>query len=235
MSLTAADLAPIVDEARRRWSESGLIADPELRQLEGMDVVIADLPALTLALATTDTIYVDVNAAGFGWFVDATPFDDTEFLQRADGSLWAQDGSDAAVRMDLFTAVMHEMGHVLGLDHAEAEADVMNETLAAGERLPLSDEIDGQSAMGILPVPEPATGSIQIGPIFLLTDPSWFVADGHGKFTDFDFIDFGRTGSNGIRDLPRVSMQPANALFQATPRLSLFDWMRDYLNANIWH
>jgi len=40
---------------------------------------IAVLDGLTLGLATADTVFIDANAAGWGWFVDATPHDSSEF------------------------------------------------------------------------------------------------------------------------------------------------------------
>ena len=63
-------------------------------------------------------------AAGWGWFVDPTPGDDSEFT--TPGNLGEQN------RMDLLSVVMHEMGHVLGFEHSET--GVMSETLAAGVR-----------------------------------------------------------------------------------------------------
>jgi len=76
-------------------------------------------------MASGNTIYLDVNAAGWGWFLDATPHDDSEFT--TPGNQGEQN------HMDLLTVLMHEMGHVLGLDH-DARG-VMQETLAPGTRL----------------------------------------------------------------------------------------------------
>jgi hypothetical protein len=44
--------------------------------------------------------------------------------------------------MDLLTAVMHEMGHLLGIDHApDGSHDVMEDTLGAGvRRVPAQDQ-----------------------------------------------------------------------------------------------
>jgi hypothetical protein len=75
-----------------------------------------------------DTIFIDADAAGYGWFVDETPEDDVEF---------ATADSEADGKMDLLTAVMHELGHVLGFEDLTSEVDAgdpMYHELTAGVR-----------------------------------------------------------------------------------------------------
>jgi hypothetical protein len=87
---------------------------------------------------TDGTVLIDVNAGGFGWFIDPTPADNTEFVSTSGSSyLTAPAGSPAAGRMDLLTVVMHELGHVFGLEDLPANADahdLMATTLVPGER-----------------------------------------------------------------------------------------------------
>ena len=93
--------------------------------LHSIDIRIADLPGATLGQASGHTIWLDNNAAGWGWFVDRTPRSDSEFT--TPGNQGEQN------RMDLLTVLEHEVGHLLGYDHEAG--GVMQETLAAGTRL----------------------------------------------------------------------------------------------------
>ena len=122
-SLTESQMKPIVAEAVRRWNLTGLTA-AERRAIKTVKFNLADLDGATLGQAAGTTVTIDRDAAGHGWFVDPTPRSDSEFRRPGDQ---AEQG-----KMDLLTAVVHELGHVLGRDH---EADgVMAETLAVGTR-----------------------------------------------------------------------------------------------------
>src|SRR3972149_3591760 len=70
-----ADLQPIVDEAIARWASFGISAS-SVDRLRQTRLVVADLPGSYLGLAQRDAIYIDSDAAGRGWFVDPTPWDD---------------------------------------------------------------------------------------------------------------------------------------------------------------
>ena len=63
-------------------------------------------------MASGNTITLDDNAAGWGWFVDATPKNDSEFTKAGN--------QGEKNRMDLLTVVTHEIGHLLGHDHDDA-------------------------------------------------------------------------------------------------------------------
>jgi membrane-associated phospholipid phosphatase len=120
-SLRAGQVRPLLAEARARWQAAGI--DPSA--LNGITVRIADLGGLTLGKAAAGgVIWLDGNAAGWGWFVDPTPRNDSEFT--TPGNQGEQR------RMDLLTVLEHEIGHLLGRGH-EATG-VMQETLTAGTR-----------------------------------------------------------------------------------------------------
>ncbi len=131
-ALSEPQVAPLLAEAVARWQTEGADASA----LAGVQVRVADLGGTTLGLAAGNTVWLDDDAAGWGWFVDPTPCNDSEFTTPGD------QGEQG--RMDLLSVVMHEVGHVLGLGHDAA--GVMQESLPAGtRRLPTAEEA-GQTA-----------------------------------------------------------------------------------------
>jgi len=167
IALTYDELDPIIEEAISRWSDSMLIKDAMMERLDETTFLIADLSGSTLALTVGNTILIDVDAAGHGWFVDATPQNDAEFLaQNGNGELVADETSEAYGEIDLLTVVMHELGHVFGfldLNPEQASDALMSATLDTGVRHLPGENTAGQSgnnatlaAPGVL-TPDPET------------------------------------------------------------------------------
>ena len=112
-ALTLKSASDAISAALEWWTGEGATT----AVLRGATFVVTDLADGLLALADGDTVYLDADAAGFGWFLDAT-------------------GRVTAGRIDLASVVIHELGHVLGLDHDDTSANsVMRDTLGAGARL----------------------------------------------------------------------------------------------------
>jgi hypothetical protein len=123
--LDEAALTPVVWQAIAAWESAGLDA-ARVAVLQSLSFEIADLPGQYLGWASSDRIVLDINAAGYGWYVAG----ESEI-------------SDLEFQMDLLSAVLHEMGHVLGLADLDDEAGLMAGVLQPGsQRLPTADNID---------------------------------------------------------------------------------------------
>ena len=147
--LTQADLQPIVNEAIARWVAAGLSAQ-SVDAMSKARFVVTNLPGAELGLAGGGTIYVDSNAAGYGWFVDATPAKDEEFSATGSGSQLQAIDPRAVDRMDLLTVVEHELGHIAGLDDlASSMSSLMSSSLGEGlRRSPTAKEVEAVFAAG---------------------------------------------------------------------------------------
>ena len=118
-----------------------------------------------MGYAVPGLIVIDQNAAGYGWFIDATPADDAEFRPLGQEELVAVGSSPAFGKMDLLSVVMHEMGHALGFDHDDH--GVMEEFLEVGVRH-LPEPVDAPAVLSAADSPDHATAfPIDPGPQFL--------------------------------------------------------------------
>ena len=140
--LSMSQLQGIVDAAIAQWTAAGL-SGAALERMKSVEFVIADLPGAQLGMALPNQIFIDKNAAGRGWFVDATPRANEEFGKNSRAGMQAV-RSDAINRIDLLSVVSHELGHVAGLtDLASARAGLMSAKLATGRRVtPTASEVD---------------------------------------------------------------------------------------------
>ncbi len=130
-NLTDAALARIAQQATARWlaSTPASMHDAIRTAASSITFAIADLPGQTLGTSFGNTILIDRDAAGFGWFIDRTLRNDREFGASHD----ARGTSPAYGHMDLLSVVAHEIGHHFGLDH-NSTFDVMRDSLEAGHR-----------------------------------------------------------------------------------------------------
>lgn len=120
-AITAADIGAVVAAAQSLVPAAGNVT-----------VQIADLPGAIVAQFEKGVITLDATAAGWGWFVDATPGDASEF-----DSTGVAISAAASGRFDLLSVLVHELGHASGAadvqisEHAE---EVMTNLLPVGTR-----------------------------------------------------------------------------------------------------
>ncbi len=140
--VSQAELDLLVAAAIDRWAAAG--ATPEqIATMKAVKVTLADMMGVQIGGAAPGAIQIDQDGAGYGWFVDATPGDDSEF---AGGGtrLKATAGGEASGQVDLLTVLMHELGHQIGLDDSYLTAEVqslMHGYVNVGERrLPTAGE-----------------------------------------------------------------------------------------------
>ncbi len=104
-NLSALQLETAVQDVIAAWSHTD-ISSEQLARLTKLDLRIADLEGATLGAQSGNVVWIDEDAAGFGWTLD---------------------GSFGQV--DLQSVLAHEFGHALGVGH-----DVMGSRLAVGTR-----------------------------------------------------------------------------------------------------
>lgn len=119
-----------------QWVAAG-ISPAQRAQLESVTYEITNLESGNLAFAGTDNaITIDADASNRGWFVDTTPEEHSEFgsTDPRTGE-WLATEADAISHFDLFTVILHEQGHILGLSHTPEPGSVMYGALGTGGRL----------------------------------------------------------------------------------------------------
>jgi hypothetical protein len=139
--LSDEQLTPVLESTIGPWQTAGLDAT-SVAALRQVQVSLADLRSVQFDRASAGVMRLDTNAAGVGW--------DTGPVSRL--STLASPPS-----YDLLTAVMHELGYILGLadrGNAENEPAAMFQLLEPGARcLPTIADVDAIFRERDWPVP----------------------------------------------------------------------------------
>ncbi|HEU6455810.1 MAG TPA: Ig-like domain-containing protein [Roseateles sp.] len=152
-TLTPDEIEALLPVARGYWVAAGI---PEAL-LDNVSFSVATLPSGVVGQESGSQIQLSVNGGGWGWFVDATPEQAQEFSATLSNTWVAPAGSVASSHVDLLTVMIHEMGHVMGLDDVIDGTSVMSAVLQPGMRhLPSSQDVAHwltlQQSAGSMPV-----------------------------------------------------------------------------------
>jgi hypothetical protein len=133
--LTQAELNAKVLAAIQRLTDAGL-SEAELANLQQLTFEVTDLPDDQLASTADHVVRIDATAAGYGWFSDATPLEDSEFdVLVPDKERQASESSPAFGKIDLLTVVMQQLRIAAGEVSSEGAARWLTQaTLPAGTR-----------------------------------------------------------------------------------------------------
>ena len=133
--LTQAELNAKVLAAIQRLTDAGL-SEAELANLQQLTFEVANLPDDQLASTDGNVVRIDETAAGYGWFSDATPLEDSEFdVLVPDKERQASELSPAFGKIDLLTVVMRQLRMAAGEVSSEGAARWLTQaTLPAGTR-----------------------------------------------------------------------------------------------------
>ena len=146
--LTSDDLTKVLGAAIDRLSAALALGAGSVNMLRATTIQIEDLPVLELGLTVGDSVTLSSNAAGWGWFVDQTPYDDAEFQKPTADGMVATPNSPASGGMDLLTVVMHELAHLVG--YTDTTSGLMSATLNAATRLAPPVPGPGQQKFGLI-------------------------------------------------------------------------------------
>jgi hypothetical protein len=149
--LSKSALDSVVATAIQKWEATGLTVE-QFGTLHSLSFEVADLPGLRLGEADGNHIRISRNAGGNGWFISSTSKSDQQFAKSASATRSYTDPASApAGRVDLLTAIMHEMGHALGLPDTYDAKDrdkVMYGYLTTGERrVPATNDAAGSKPL----------------------------------------------------------------------------------------
>jgi hypothetical protein len=127
-NINSSNVQALVGTAIDFWAKAGA-TQSQISTLQNASVTVADLGGTLLGTASTGRIIIDDNAAGAGWSTSTTS---------------VQSG-----KYDLLTVLMHEMGHLLGLDdvYKPGSTSLMTGKLEAGTRkLPTVSDLQSSIA-----------------------------------------------------------------------------------------
>jgi hypothetical protein len=226
-NLTDAQFQPVATAAVGQLATAGF----DVTALAGVTYHITALPPGVLGLASQTTVWIDQNAQGHGWYLDASAASAGAFAQAIPGQDWvAPPTTPAFGRVDLLTVVTHELGHVLGLpdlDPTVSGGDLMSATLGLGvRRVPGPADVRLLASLGTAATMRTTSPDSFAGgePLLLAAPSEPTVPLSNGDFTQSDLA--GWSASDPLY----VSFTPSHqAVLRESPSDTEVDLYQDFL------
>ena len=133
--LTAERIQAALQQSLAYWATAGAASSPQLSRMSRASVQVADLPGSLLGMASpSNTIWLDDDAAGFGW----------------PGPMTSRPAGSPGY-VSLVDVLTHELGHLAGYDHdakwaiMQSHLDVFSDSTVTDSddfmRTPLADAV----------------------------------------------------------------------------------------------
>jgi hypothetical protein len=150
-SLTMDEVNSVLGAAIDRVAALLSLDSAAIAKMWATQFVIGTIDDNGLGRELDGVITLSSDAAGWGWYIDPSAYDDSEFPVLGSDGMSALAGSAASQGMDLLTVEMHELMHLFGYGDTD-NGGLMSWYLEAGTRL--APAIGG-SAIGV-----PADGGV---------------------------------------------------------------------------
>ena len=171
LKLSETELELMTREAIARWADFGLSAG-DLARMQAISTQITDLPDGELARTHKGVIEIDGKAAGFGWYFDPTPGDDSEFaVPVPNKESQATELSAAHGHVDLITVLMRQLRVAFGrkkLSLSGNQGWLMQNTISVGTRR--APTLQAVSRVEAAPIPPQQT---EVGQMDEQTQPAF--------------------------------------------------------------
>ncbi|WEI17185.1 tandem-95 repeat protein [Acinetobacter proteolyticus] len=132
----------LLEAAQQYWINLGV--DAQLFEHVSLSVEDINIGGTIAYVENGNHIVLSPNAAGYGWFIDETPFEHNEFTMNSILSYGIAKGSGLSTQIDLLTVLIHELGHTIGLTDTFISQDLMGGFIQQGIRLlPTQQNLQG--------------------------------------------------------------------------------------------
>ncbi|EHU1210218.1 tandem-95 repeat protein [Acinetobacter nosocomialis] len=143
--LNRVSIEHLLESAQQYWINLGV--DASLFDQVSLSIQDININGTIAYVENGNHIVLSPNAAGYGWFIDESPFEHTEFTMNSTQNYGVASNSQISTQIDLLTVLIHELGHTIGLTDTFISQDLMGGFIQQGIRLlPTQQNLQGWQA-----------------------------------------------------------------------------------------